>query len=153
MIPGSGGHCDYCIWKAPKYWSYCRWLLCLSQQLFQGLGTPRKTTTLPNSSPLSKINPFVDPAWQEARRLLAPGTAAGPRTVSHTLGTWVCSLQAWWTGSTWEGLPQREAQETSWEEPWKHLEAFGQTVSSPSPAISTSLQGCQNFLKQAFLWH
>lgn len=65
------------------YGSHCRWLLCLSQQLFQGLGTPSKTTAPANSCPLSEINPFVGPAWQQARRLLAPGTTAGPRAASH----------------------------------------------------------------------
>lgn len=92
---GSGGRCNYCTLKAPMDQSYCRWLLCLSQQLFQGLGARSKTTTPPNSCPLSEMKMFVGPAWQEAGGRLAPGTAARPRTGSHAFGTGGCSLQAW----------------------------------------------------------
>lgn len=135
------------------YWSYCRWLLCLSQQLFQGLGAPSKTTTSPNSCPLSEMKTFVGPAWQEAGGRLAPGTTAGPRTGSHAFGTGGCSLQAWRARPAREGLQRLEAHKTSWEEPQRHWEALGQAVSSPSPAVSTELQGCQNLSKQAFPWH
>lgn len=128
---GSGGPCNYCTLKAPMYQSYCRWLLCLSQQLFQGLGAQSKTTTPPNSCPLSEMKMFVGPAWQEAGGRLAPGTAARPRTGSHAFGTGGCSLQAWWARLTREGLPRLEAHKTCWEEPQRHWEALRQAVLVP----------------------
>lgn len=148
---GSGGHWDHCTRKALTDRPSCRWLLCLSQQLFQGLGAPSKTTTPANSCPLSEMKTLVGPAWQEAGGRLAPGTAAGPRTGSHAFGMDVapCSRPA--PFPLQEGLPRGEAHRTSWE---KQARSSGTgCVSSPSPDVSTKGQGCLDFLKQAFPWH
>lgn len=136
---GWGGGCDPCTWKAPMCRSPCRWLLCLWQQLFQGLGAPSKTTTPPNSCPLSELCP----AWQEAggRWRQAPPGPARPR------GCLPQAAQLDTCGKVCDGQGPQNLL-------WRPTETLGNSqtccVSSLSPAVNNQLQGGHNFLKQAF---